>query len=270
MLVWKNTSTLDGYDAEIVFTKNKSLAEIALLGSKNIHLYDFPKLKGIFRAGIGKDNVPENEASEKGIVIKYPSQETVDSIFNETAVFACHLIFRMLYGYVGTLNPWYKYDRPELSKKTLLVIGTGNIGQRVIKYMKSFMTVMTFDILQNNDSELQELMKQADCVTLHIPKMDENESFLSREKLAAMKDGAILVNTARGSIVDEDALFAEISSGRLRAAFDVFWQEPYIGKLKKFHPDKFYMSPHIAGYTDSFLLGCRKALDSLISELSHD
>ena len=233
-------------------------------------LSEFPNLKGIFRAGIGKDNVPEKEAIDRGISVKYPSKDTVDSIFNETATFTCNLIFRMLYGYVGSLDPWYKYDRQEMLQKTLLVIGTGNIGQRVVKFMEPFMRVITFDILHNNESDLNELISKADCITLHIPKMDENEAFFNREKLAAMKDGAILVNTARGSIVDEDALFAEISSGRLRAAFDVFWQEPYIGKLKKFHPDKFYMSPHIAGYTDSFLLGCRKALDSLISELSHD
>jgi phosphoglycerate dehydrogenase-like enzyme len=233
-------------------------------------LSEFPNLKGIFRAGIGKDNVPEKEAIDRGISVKYPSKDTVDSIFNETATFTCNLIFRMLYGYVGSLEPWYKYDRQEMLQKTLLVIGTGNIGQRVVKFMEPFMRVITFDILHNNESDLNELISKADCITLHIPKMDENEAFFNREKLAAMKDGAILVNTARGSIVDEDALFAEISSGRLRAAFDVFWQEPYIGKLKKFHPDKFYMSPHIAGYTDSFLLGCRKALDSLISELSHD
>ena len=85
-----------------------------------------------------------------------------------------------------------------------------------------------------------------------------------------MKDNTAIINTSRGSLVDEDALYDEISKGRLRAAFDVFWEEPYIGKLKKFHPDKFYMSPHIAGYTDSFLLGCRKALNSLMSELSND
>ena len=85
-----------------------------------------------------------------------------------------------------------------------------------------------------------------------------------------MKNGAVLVNTARGTIVDEDALYTEVKSGRLQAAFDVFWQEPYKGKLKEFHPGKFYMSPHIAGYTDSFLLGCRKALDDLTNELSND
>ena len=268
MLIWKNTSTLDGYDNGLIFTEDKNCAEIALLGSKPLELSEFPNLKGIFRAGIGKDNVPEKEAIEKGILVKYPSQETVDSIFNETATFTCNLIFRMLYGYVGSLEPWYKYDRQEMLQKTLLVIGTGNIGQRVVKFMEPFMNVITFDILQNKESDLPELIRQADCITLHIPKMDENESFINQEKLAMMKDDAALINTARGSLVNEDALFAEISSGRLRAAFDVFWKEPYAGQLKKFHPDKFYMSPHIAGYTDSFLLGCREALDNLMSELS--
>ena len=83
-----------------------------------------------------------------------------------------------------------------------------------------------------------------------------------------MKDDAALINTASGSLVDEDALFAEISSGGLPAAFYVFWKEPYAVQLKKFQPDKFYMSPHIAGYTDSFLLGCHEALGTLMSELS--
>ena len=65
MLIWKNTSTLDGYDKGLVFTEHKEQAEIALLGSKTIDLDEFPYLKGIFRAGIGKDNVPEEEATKK-------------------------------------------------------------------------------------------------------------------------------------------------------------------------------------------------------------
>lgn len=270
MYLWKNTATLDGYDEGLLFTKEKDKAEIALLGSESIILGEFPRLKGIFRAGIGKDNVPEKEAIENGILVKYPSSQTIDIIYNETATYTCNLIFRMLYNYVGTIEPWFKYDRPALSAKTLLVIGTGNIGCKVAEYMQAFMKIVTFDIMENELSELRGLIRQADCITLHIPKTDENNAFMDKDKLAMMKNDAVLINTARGTIVDEDALFAEISSNRLRAAFDVFWQEPYNGKLKEFHPDKFYMSPHIAGYTDSFLLGCRKALDDLTSELSND
>ena len=270
MLVWKNTSTLDGYDAEIIFTKNKNLAEIVLLGSKNIDLQDFPKLKGIFRAGIGKDNVPEKEAIENGIVVKFPSTETIDIIYNETATYTCNLIFRMFYNYVGTIKPWHKYDRVELKSKRLLVIGNGNIGKRVIQYMQPFMNVTSFDILENDESELQKLLIKADCITLHIPKMDKNESFISKKILSIMKDNTVLINTSRGSLVDEDALYDEIRKGRLCAAFDVFWEEPYEGKLKEFYPDKFFMSPHIASTCSGFLKGCRKGLDNLINELSND
>ena len=91
--------------------------------------------------------------------------------------------------------------------------------------------------------ELPGLMKQADVISLHIPLIDSTKAFIDAEKLGWVKDGAALVNTARGPVVEEDALFKEIQAGRLRAAFDVFWEEPYERKLKQFHPNDFLMSP---------------------------
>ena len=268
MKIWKNTSTLNGFDNELNFTELKTDADIALLGSKPIEINQFPNLKGIFRAGIGRDNVPEREAKEKGIVVKYPSDENIDIIYEETASFTCSLIFRMLYGNLGTLDPWVKESRRQLSNKKLLVIGTGKIGSRVFQLMKPFMYVTTFDIMQNEIHELKTLIQQADCITIHIPKSDDNLSFIDEEKLSWMKSGAALINTARGAIVDEDALYAELQNGRLRAAFDVYWQEPYTGKLKEFYPERFFMTPHVASTCKEFLQGCRKDLDSLIRELS--
>jgi len=270
MKIWKNTSTLEGYDNGLIFTEDKDQADIALLGSKPIILDEFQNLKGIFRAGIGRDNVPEEMATKMGILVKFPSRETINIIFNETAAFTCSLIFRMHYSNLGTIEPWLKNDRIQLNDKSLLVIGTGNIGRRVVDYMRPFMHVITFDILENDISDLPTLISIADCITLHIPKTDENNAFMDKDKLAMMKNDAVLINTARGIIVDEDALFAEISSNRLRAAFDVFWQEPYNGKLKEFHPDRFFMSPHVASTCSGFLEGCRKGLDLLIRELNHD
>ena len=264
MKIWKNTSTLDGFDDGLTFTKSKSKADIVLMGSKPIEIKVFPNLKGIFRAGIGRDNVPEKEAKEKNIVVRYPSKETIDIIFEETACFTCGLIFRMLYSNVGTLDPWVKEPRRQLSQQNLLVIGTGNIGFRVVQLMEPLLQVTTFDIMQNEISELKPMIQQADCVTIHIPKSDENISFIDAEKLSWMKNNSVLVNTARGAIVDEEALYDEIKSGRLRAAFDVHWQEPYRGKLKEFYPDRFYMTPHVASTCSSFLKGCRDGLDQLI------
>jgi len=260
MKIWKNTSTLDGFDDGLNFTKSKTDAEVVLIGSKPIEISQFPNLIGIFRAGVGRDNVPEKEAKEKGILLRFPSDETVNIIFDETASFTCSLIFRMLYGGVGTVEPWIKEPRKQMSEKNLLVIGTGKIGSRVAKLMKPFTQVNTFDILQNETSELKSLMQKADCVSIHIPKSDENISFIDGEKLSWMKDGTSLINTARGAIVDEDALYEELENSRLKASFDVYWQEPYVGKLKKFYPDHFYMTPHIASTCREFLTGCKNDL----------
>ena len=269
MKVWKNTFTLDGYDKGLIFTEEKELADIALLGSKPIVLKEFPNLKGIFRAGIGKDNVPEEEAKKSGILVRYPSEETIKIIFEETAIFTCSLIFRMLYNEIGTIKPWSKKNRIQMKNKSLLIIGAGNIGRRVYNYMKPFMRVKTFDILQNDLIELPDLISEADCISLHIPKTNENNEFVDENFLSMMKDNSVLINTARGALVNEDALYHEISSNRLRAAFDVFWQEPYSGKLKQFHPKRFFITPHIASTCSGFLEGCRYGLDKLIQEISN-
>ena len=268
MLVWKNTATLDDYDDSLSFTDLKCEATIALLGSKPISLEGFSNLKGIFRTGIGRDNVPIEEAESMGIMVRFPPQEAIDIIYEETACFTCGLIFRMLYNEVGTLEPWGKHVRAQLSDRVLLVVGMGNIGSRVAGKMKGFIKVETYDILQNTASELKDLIVSADCISLHVPKSKENIHFMDSEKLSWMKKGAVLINTARGTIVDEDALFKEIESSRIRAAFDVYWQEPYTGKLKEFHPERFYMTPHVASTCKGFLEGCRKGLDNLIKEIS--
>ena len=119
MLIWKNTSTLNGYDDGLFFTNDKNKAEIVLLGTKSIDINEFPNLKGIFRAGIGKDNVPELEAKNRGIEIGYPSKKTINVIYEETSSFACSLILRMMYSNIGTLNPWIKQPRTKITKKTL-------------------------------------------------------------------------------------------------------------------------------------------------------
>jgi len=268
MLVWKNTATLDGYDDGLEFTGSKEKASLVLLGSKPINIDEFPNIKGIFRAGIGRDNVPEKEAKKRGIIVRYPSEKTINVIFDETASFTCGLIFRMLYTNVGTLNPWEKFPRLQFSKKKLLVIGNGKIGGRVSTLMKNFMDVISFDIISNQISELKPFIQEADCITIHIPKSHENISFIDEEKLSWMKNNAALINTARGPIVDEDALYMELKSSRIKAAFDVYWDEPYNGKLKEFFPDPFYMTPHVASTCVDFLMGCRNSIDELISEIN--
>ncbi len=269
MKIWKNTATLEGYDEGLIFTDNKSEADIVLIGSKTISLEEFSNLKGIFRAGIGKDNIPLERAQAMGLVVHFPSKETIDIIYEETANFTCGLIFRMLYSEVGTIEPWLKRDRMQLAEKVLVVIGKGNIGSKVAEKMSNFMLVKTYDVLHNSEIELKYMLSIADCITLHIPKSKDNLKFIDRQKLSWMKDGAVVVNTARGAIIDEEALYMELLNDRLRAAFDVYWHEPYYGKLKEFYPSRFYMTPHVASTCKGFIQGCRHDLDNLIRELSY-
>lgn len=270
MNIWTNTNTLEAFSDNLIFTEDKKEAELILMGSKSIDISEFPNAKGIFRAGVGRDNVPEDEAKILNIKVAYPSTDTVKIIFEETASYTAHLVLTMLYKDIGNLNEWKKEKREEISQKTVLILGMGNIGKLVKIKLENILNIKTFDILQNSEHELQGLFSEADCLTVHIPNSIENDSFIDSKKLSWLKDGAKIVNTARGQIFDELALYEEISKGRLQAAFDVFWVEPYKGILSAFHPSQFLMSPHVASTCQGFLSGCRRDLDNLILTLSDD
>jgi len=267
MQIWSNTKTLDGYLPELSFTTDKTAAEVALVGGKAIDLQEFPRLRGLFKTGVGRDNVPEAEARARGVACAFPSAATCEIIYEETANFTCHLILRSLYADVGDFAGWTKLDRVALSRRELLVLGTGNIGSRVAAKMASFMRVTSFDILRNEPDELEALMNRADCVTLHIPMNSATRGFIDAEKLRSMKDGAVLVNTARGAVVVEDALYQELAAGRLRAAFDVFWQEPYKGKLLALPSDRLLVSPHVASTCREFIVGTADDFVSFLGSL---
>ena len=266
--IWKNTNTLSSYDSGLNFTQNKEEADVILSGSKKVTLDEFLNLKAIFRAGVGRDNIPEKEAKEKGIKVRYPSDDTINIIFEETANFTCNLIFRMVYSEVGDLDSWIKYDRVHLGNINLLVVGMGNIGKRVHDKMSNFMHVNSFDVLHNNENDLDELISNSDCITLHIPNTIENKNFIDKNKLQLMRDGTILINTARGDIVNEHDLTEVIKNHKIKAAFDVFWEEPYNGNLKNYHPTQFFMTPHVSSTCVDFLKGCRDDLDKLIKEIA--
>ena len=267
MNIWSNTKTLDGYVPELQFTEDKRTAEVALVGGKAIDLSVYPKLRGIFKCGIGRDNVPEFEAGKRGIRLGFPSAQTAAIIYEETANFACHLILKCLYSEVGDFAQWTKRDRPALATCNLLVLGTGNIGGRVAAKMRPSLRVSTFDSIINRPEELESLLRRADCVSLHIPLLATTKGFIDAEKLAWLKAGAALVNTARGPVVDEEALFAELAKGRLRAAFDVFWQEPYKGKLTTLPADRFIVSPHVASTCREFIAGTAEDFRVFLKEL---
>jgi phosphoglycerate dehydrogenase-like enzyme len=165
------------------------------------------------------------------------------------------------------LETWTKHSRPLLSRKTVLLLGQGNIGRKVKAKLAPLVKVSTWDAASDDPLLLEALVRAADAVSLHIPLLDETKAWFDTEKLSWMKDGAGLVNTARGPVVDEKALLKEIEAKRLFAAFDVYWQEPYHGSLRE-HPDRFFMTPHIASTCKDFLQGLAKDLNAFEQKLS--
>jgi len=274
MNVWKNTKILDKFllrSSQLNVTNDKSSCSVVILGSKSIDLNEFPNLKGIFRVGVGVDNVPLEEAKKRNIKVQTTSLETNEYIFEETSDFTCYLIFKMLYSNSGSVNPWNVVTRTSpLSSKKLLIVGLGNIGKRVKSKMSNFMDVESFDVSNNPVSDLDQKLLEADCVSLNFPLTKKNSNFFNKARLSKMKTGSVLINTARAGIVCESSLYEEIKNGRLSAAFDVLWQKPYNGKLKEFYPDRFFMTPHVASKTEIYVESSYKDFKNFTQELNND
>lgn len=265
---WKNTATLDALVPGLKQVVAPSEAEIAVIGSKPIDISKMPNLKGIFKCGVGTDNVPFEEAKLQNVSICLPSDKTRNIIFEETANFTVYSILQVLYADTGNLKNWTKTERGFLGNQKVLIIGLGSIGAFVKQKLENMVKIITFDVLTNSPDELKGLVEQADVITLHIPLMNETEGWWDSEKLGWMKTGSILVNTSRGSIVNEDNLLNEISNNRIKAVFDVFWQEPYRGPLRKYHPERFFMTPHIASTCDDFLKGLAIDFNDFVNEIA--
>ena len=197
-------------------------------------------LKVIGRAGIGVDNVDLPAASAKGIVV-------MNTPFGNSITTAEHAI-AMMFAVARQIpeasasthaGKWEKskFMGVELTGKTLGVIGAGNIGGIVCDRARGLkMKVVAYDPFLGEEKakkmgvekvELEELLKRADFITLHVPYTDQTANILSAEAIAKMKPGVRIINCARGGLVDEEALAKALKSGHVAgAAFDVFKEEP--------------------------------------------
>ncbi len=203
-------------------------------------LANAPNLKVIGRAGIGTDNIDKEEASKKGVIV-------MNTPFGNMITTAEHAI-AMMFAVARQIpeasasthaGKWEKskFMGVELTGKTLGVIGAGNIGGIVCDRARGLkMKVVAYDPFLGDEKakkmgvekvELDELLKRADFITLHVPFTDQTANILSRENLEKTKKGVRIINCARGGLVDEEALADMLKSGHVAgAAFDVFKVEP--------------------------------------------
>jgi len=221
------------------------------------------QLKVIGRAGIGVDNIDIKAATAKGVVV-------MNTPFGNAITTAEHAIAMMFAAArqipaanAGTqAGEWPKkaFMGTELSYKTLGLIGCGNIGSRVAERAQGLcMKVVAYDPFLTEDRaielgvekvEIDELLARADVITLHTPLTDQTRNILSGDALAQTKKGVIIVNCARGGLVDEEALKDALETGQVgAAALDVFAEEP-----AKVHPlfgaPNFIATPHLGASTN--------------------
>ncbi len=192
-------------------------------------------LKVLVRAGIGLDNIDRDAAKEKGIFVANTPAATSITVAEHTFGLMLDAV-RNHWKAILTMkaHKWEKkaLEGTELYGKTLGIIGFGRIGHEVAKRALAFgMTVVAYDIipiktdLAVKQVPLDELLAAADLITLHVPK--QAKPILGGPEFAKMKTGVIIVNVARGGVVEEKALLEALNSGKVRAAaLDVFDKEP--------------------------------------------
>lgn len=242
------------YDALVVRSQTGVTAEV-IEAARN--------LKVVARAGIGLDNVDVEAATRRGVMVVNAPQSNIISAAEHT--------FALLLAQARNIpeasaslkqGTWErsKYQGVELAGKTLAIVGLGRVGSMVAQRAAAFgMRVIAFDpyVPRERAKEmgvelmptLEAALVQADFASLHLPRTPDTEGMIGERELALMKEGSRLVNTARGGIVDEEALAKALKDGHLAgAALDVFDEEPTT-ESPLFELDDVVVTPHLGAST---------------------
>ena len=243
------------FDAVVVRSKTKVRAN-------HIDEAKGSKLKLIIRGGVGVDNIDVKYAEENGIKVMNTPRASSESVAELAMahMFSCARYISIA-GHTMREDKWEKkaYGKGiELSGKTLGIVGFGRIGQALGKLAKAIgMDVVAFDIFHIPGIEEQmgipyvemdELLAKSDFISVHAPAVDGGK-LINAERIAQMKDGVVIINTSRGTNVDEDALLEALNSGKVRAAgLDVYNEEPSKNPALYSHP-MVSCTPHIGAAT---------------------
>jgi D-3-phosphoglycerate dehydrogenase len=222
-----------------------------------------PRLRIIGRAGVGLDNVDVDACTERGILVINAPTANILSATEHTMAMLLSLCRNIPEAHASVKRgEWNraKFMGVELNGKTLGVIGLGRIGTRVTTRARSFgMRVLAYDpyiastVYEKVGAEkvsFDELLAQADFITVHTPLTDETRSIIGADEIAKMKDGVVMVNCARGGIYDEQALADALNSGKVAgAAVDVYVTEPPGKDNPLLGAKSAILSPHIGANT---------------------
>ena len=237
-----------------------------------------PRLRAISRVGVGTDNVDLAAAARLGIAV-FNTPDAVTQAAAELTLGGILSVLRHIHFMDSELRDgrWTRKMGRLLSGQTVGVVGFGRIGKRVSTLLEPFgVDRIAYDIFPDvawaaehgvTITPFDRLLGQADVVTIHTSKTPDVGPIFGAEQLALMKDGAVIVDTARGDVLDEEALAAELRSGRLGGAYlDVFSSEPYQGPLREL--PNVLLTPHAGSYAEEARLRMEtEAVEQLLAFL---
>ncbi|MEM2098239.1 MAG: hydroxyacid dehydrogenase [Candidatus Bathyarchaeia archaeon] len=233
------------YDAVIVRSATKLTANLIAKADK---------LKVIGRAGEGTDNIDIQAAEKKGITVINTPHVSATSVAELTIAHLLAIARKIVDGTI-TLREgkWAKEELmgTEVNGKTLGIIGCGSIGKKVKKLAEALgMKTIGVDICVEHESvPLEKMLPNADFITIHVPLTPCTRHMISTKEFNMMKNGVILIDCSRGGVVDQEALYQALLSGKVKAAaLDVFEEEPP-KKSKLLTLNNVYATPHIGAQT---------------------
>ena len=236
-------------------------------------------LKCISRCGVGTDNIDLSFAEERKILVRNTPDVVTQPVAELTIAMILDLMRHLSY-HTAVLKSrqWKKRAGNLLAEQNVGILGMGRIGKRVAKMLRALgVKVMgsdrypDLDWAKRNSVKIvttQELFQSADVLSVHLSPPEDGQTIMDQKAFSSMKNGAVFVNTSRGNLVDEEALFQALTDGKLAgAALDVFSQEPYKGPLCDL--DNVVMTPHLATLTkESRLQMETESVQNLLESLS--
>ena len=235
-----------------------------------------PNLKLIIRGGVGIDNIDVEYAKTKGIDVRNTPEASSVAVAELVITHMLAIQHNLVKAHNTTKNgEWIKKQLKghELYHKTLGLLGIGRIAREVFKRAKAFdMNIITCDPYACYDEcqqvERGDLFKDSDIISLHVPLTDETKGIINKETISTMKDGVIIINTARGKLINEHDLADALKSGKVKyAGLDVFESEPPEGS-PLLECDNVLLTPHLGAQTFENMDRITEIVVEIISEFA--
>lgn len=223
-------------------------------------LYSLPQLKVLSRHGVGFDNIDVKAATERGIVVAITAGANDNSVADLTMGLIICVARRIpsFDNFIRRGEFWKRKPGNDVYGKTLGLIGMGRIGKSLARRASGFdLKIIAYDVIRDEEFAaryrieylpLEEVLSRSDFVSIHLPSSAQTAKFIGERELRMMKGSAYLINTARGSVVNETALIRALQEGWIAGAgLDVFEKEPPDQDHPLFSLENVVLTPHIGG-----------------------